>query len=72
MKRIRNFRGTHEGEFFSWIYRIAYTTLVDQSRSTRTTESLDDVDVGYTPNTAKDLDTTSRLEAGHEFPPNAL
>lgn len=63
IKRISGFRGVHEGEFFSWIYRIAYTTLVDQSRSTHTTESLDDLDIGYTPTMAKDLDTSSRLEA---------
>ncbi len=63
MKRIGGFRGVHEGEFFSWIYRIAYTTLVDQSRSTRTTESLDDIDISYTPNTEKELDASSRLEA---------
>lgn len=32
LRRINGFRGNHEGEFFSWIYRIAYTTLVDDSR----------------------------------------
>lgn len=61
LKRISSFRGEHEGEFFSWIYRIAYTTLIDQTRTAHTSESLDDVEVGYSTDEGKALDASSKL-----------
>lgn len=60
LRRINGFRGTSEWEFFSWIYRIAYTTLVDTTRSTRTTEELDD-DLGYTKDFGHEIDTDSKI-----------
>ena len=67
MKRIGGFRGVHEGEFFSWIYRIAYTTLVDQSRSSRTVESLDDIETGYSIDEGKHIDVSSKLQEVMDF-----
>lgn len=61
LKRITGFRGKHEGEFFSWIYRIAYTTLIDQTRTARTTESLDTTEIGYSTDEGKALDASSKL-----------
>lgn len=62
LKRIASFRGEHEGEFFSWIYRIAYTTLVDQARSSHASISIDDVEPSYTPDIAGSIDDSSRLD----------
>jgi RNA polymerase sigma factor (sigma-70 family) len=67
MKRIGSFRGIHEGEFFSWIYRIAYTTLVDQSRSSRSVENLDDVETGYSIDEGKHIDASSKLQEVMDF-----
>lgn len=60
LRRIRSFRGNHEGEFFSWIYRIAYTTLIDDTRSTRPTEELDDT-LGYSRDLGHEIDTSTKL-----------
>lgn len=61
MKRISGFRGTSEWEFFSWIYRIAYTTLVDSTRAIHAHDSLDDVETGYTVDEGQKIDTSSKL-----------
>lgn len=60
LRRISGFRGNHEGEFFSWIYRIAYTTLIDDTRSARPTEELDDT-LGYSRDLGHEIDTSTKL-----------
>ncbi len=61
LKRISGFRGQHEGEFFSWIYRIAYTTLVDSTRQVHTHDSLNDVETWYSVDEGQKIDTSSKL-----------
>ena len=43
LKTIKNFRGTTEWEFFSWILRIGYTTMIDTLRKSDITTSIDDI-----------------------------
>jgi RNA polymerase sigma factor (sigma-70 family) len=66
LRRISGFRGNHEGEFYSWIYRIAYTTMVDDSRSSHQTEELSD-DLGYSRDIGHDIDTSSKLSEVMDF-----
>ncbi len=44
MRSITKFRGKSEGEFFSWILSIAYTTLIDALRHEDPITSLDDIE----------------------------
>ena len=44
VKGIRKFEGWSEGEYFSWILRIAYTTLIDALRHERSIDSLDGIE----------------------------
>ncbi len=67
LKRISHFRGQHEWEFFSWIYRIAYTTMIDHVRTTRTVDALDDVEAWYQTDEGKKLDTDSKLSEVMNF-----
>lgn len=43
MKAIKKFRGTTEWEYYSWIFQICYTTIIDQSRSDIWVDSLEDI-----------------------------
>lgn len=66
IKHIKSFRGTTEGEFFSWILRIAYTTTIDSIKHTGDTDPLEDmlIEPGYTPNmgnTLHDKDTLAKV-----------
>lgn len=52
MKLVRNisrFRGNSDGEFFSWILQIAYTTTIDTLRKRIPLSSFEDVEweIGY-------------------------
>lgn len=64
LKNISTLRATSEWEFFSWILRIAYTTLIDVVRREKPTDSLDDMihEPGYEKNHAADIDNHSKLE----------
>jgi DNA-directed RNA polymerase specialized sigma24 family protein len=42
LKNMKNFRGETEGEFFSWVLRIGYTTMIDALKKNNETDSLDD------------------------------
>ena len=42
LKNVKNFRGETEGEFFSWILRIGYTTMIDVLKKNNETDSLDE------------------------------
>lgn len=63
IKNLRSLRATSEGEFFSWILRIAYTTLVDTMRRVNP-DSLEDIshEPGYERDTARDIDNRTKLE----------
>lgn len=43
LKHVTKFRGTTENELYSWLYQIAYTTIVDFSRKSHDVESLDEL-----------------------------
>ena len=43
LKTIKNFRGNTQWEFFSWILRIGYTTMIDNLRWTHESTSLDEL-----------------------------
>jgi RNA polymerase sigma-70 factor, ECF subfamily len=43
LKNITKFRWTTENELYSWLYQIAYTTIVDFSRKSHDVESLDEL-----------------------------
>ncbi len=67
MKAIRyigKFRGNSEWEFFSWILRIAYTTLIDFLRNESPIISLDDIEwePSYENNLNSTMDHRSKLE----------
>ncbi len=62
-KTISNFRGNTEGEYYSWILRIAYTTMIDALRKDETHESVEDHDetLGYSTHHAQDIDNKTKL-----------
>lgn len=62
-KTITNFRGNTEGEYFSWILRIAYTTMIDALRKDESHESVEDNDeaLGYSTDHADDIDNRAKL-----------
>lgn len=64
LRNISTLRATSEWEFFSWILRIAYTTLIDTVRREKPTDSLEDMmhEPGYEKNHAADIDNQSKLE----------
>lgn len=44
LRKVSTFRGTEEWEFFSWLYRIAYTSIIDGSRHKEDKASLDELE----------------------------
>lgn len=62
-RSVKSFRGTTEGEYFSWLLRIAYNTMIDSFRDV-THESLDDHEASFWKDTmvAHDMDNKSKLE----------
>lgn len=64
IKNLRSLQATSEGEFFSWILRIAYTTLIDTMRKTKPEDSLEDMTVepGYERDISRDVDNRTKLE----------
>ncbi len=64
MKNIKSLKAQSEGEFFSWMLKIAYTTLIDTVRTSRTHDEIDEEssDFGFENDIAKDLDNKNKLE----------
>ncbi len=67
IKHISHFHGKHEGAFFSWIYRIAYTTMIDHVRTIHTSENLDSVEIPYQTDEGHKIDTSSKLSEVMNF-----
>jgi DNA-directed RNA polymerase specialized sigma24 family protein len=66
-KSIDKFRGETEGEYYAWIQRIAYTTLIDHTRAP-SPESLEpDIDPGSSLDHAGDIDNRDKLDRILEF-----
>ena len=63
IKGIGKFEWNSEWEYFSWILRIAYTTLIDSVRSDRPTDSIDDIDwePSISTDTGKEVDHRDKL-----------
>ena len=64
LKTIKNFRGNTEGEFFSWILRIGYTTMIDHLRKNDGVTSLDEIDFepGYNDSNLDNIDNRTKIE----------
>ena len=63
IKGLRSFRGDTEGEFFSWVLRIAYTTTLDSWRYQVDTDAIDhsSIEFWYSTDLAADIDTHDKL-----------
>ncbi len=63
-RSIDRFRGKTEGEYFSWILRIAYTTMIDELRWENEYDTLEDNDesLGFETHHAHDIDNKTKLE----------
>ena len=64
IKTMGNFRGNTEGEFFSWILRIGYTTMIDHLRSEKPDISIDEIifEPGYQDRDIDGIDSRTKLE----------
>ena len=69
LKTIKNFRGNTEWEFFSWILRIGYTTMIDHLRSEKPDISLDEIifEPGYHDSWMDNIDNKTKLEEVIKF-----
>ncbi|MBP9779481.1 sigma-70 family RNA polymerase sigma factor [Candidatus Gracilibacteria bacterium] len=63
-RTIDKFRGETDGEYYSWILRIAYTTMIDALRASSPYETLEDHDesLGFQTHHAQDIDNKTKLE----------
>jgi RNA polymerase sigma-70 factor (ECF subfamily) len=69
LKTIKNFRGNTEGEFFSWILRIGYTTMIDNLKWAEESTSLDEMvfEPGYNDSGIDNIDSKTKLEEVVKF-----
>lgn len=63
-RTIDKFRWETDGEYYSWILRIAYTTMIDALRANTEHETLEDHDesLGFQTHHAQDIDNKTKLE----------
>jgi RNA polymerase sigma-70 factor (ECF subfamily) len=63
-RTIDKFRWETDGEYYSWILRIAYTTMIDALRVNTDHETLEDHDesLGFQTHHAQDIDNKTKLE----------
>ncbi len=63
LKNVKNFRWETEGEFFSWILRIGYTTMIDVLKKNNETDSLDEspIEPWYSLDDAREIDDKDTL-----------
>lgn len=64
LKTIKNFRGNTEWEFFSWILRIGYTTMIDTLRGHQIDTPLDELvfEPGYQDSGIDNIDNKTKLQ----------
>jgi RNA polymerase sigma-70 factor, ECF subfamily len=69
MKHIRKFRGGTEGEYYAWIFQIAYTTIIDSSREDIGVDSLEEIswEPGYDTHAGQKLDQKEKLAEVVEY-----
>lgn len=65
LKNIGKFRGNSDGEFFSWVLHIAYTTLIDHLRYQSPLERWDDLtwEPSYSEHTDDMIDARETIES---------
>lgn len=64
LKTIKNFRGNTEWEFFSWILRIGYTTMIDNLKWHEESTSLDELvfEPGYHDSWIDNIDNKTKIQ----------
>lgn len=69
LRTIKNFRGNTEGEFFSWILRIGYTTMIDTLKWHENETSLDEIvfEPSYDDQGLDNIDNKTKLEEVMKF-----
>lgn len=69
LKTIKNFRGNSEWEFFSWLLRIGYTTMIDTLKWSPIDTSLDEIvfEPGYDDMDLHNIDNKTKLEEVIQF-----
>ena len=69
LKYIKKFRGTTEGQYYSWIFQIAYTTIIDSSSQEIGIDSLEEIEweARYDEDAGKNLDLKDKLKEVLEY-----
>ena len=68
LRKLTTIQAKTEGEFFSWIFRVAYTTMIDAIRLRPDDASLDGTEaVGRESSHATDIDNKTRLGEVEKF-----
>ncbi len=69
LKSISKYRGKTDGEFFAWILRIAYTTMIDFLRKTPEVDPVDDntLRMSYSDDFGKDIDNSDKIHEVLQF-----
>ncbi len=69
LKSIKKFRWTTEGEYYAWIFQIAYTTIIDSSRNEIGIDSLEEIEwePRYEEEKGKNLDRKDKLAEVLEY-----
>ena len=64
LKQIKNLKWSSEWEYFAWLRRIAYTTLIDSLRWQKPTDSLEDIEweIWYSLDISQDIDHKNMIE----------
>lgn len=61
MRSMTKFRGSTEWEYYSWIYHICYTTIIDYSRADIWVDSLEDISWEPYYDASDDIDARDKL-----------
>ena len=67
LKNIKKLRGNTEGEYFSWIFQIAYTTIIDHSRRTVDIDSIEEIAWEWSHEDSAQIDEKDKLREILEY-----
>lgn len=64
LKSVKNFSGTTEQEFSSWLYRIAYNSVIDFYRTKKEYAELESIEetIGQSPDYSNQIDDNKTLD----------
>ncbi len=64
LRNISKYRGKTDGEFFSWLLRIGYTTMIDFLRKSSDTDPVDNnsTAMSYTNDIGMDVDNREKID----------